>query len=116
MRDAISYQLLIDVVLPLRCTIGHLGTFEFPPGRYVYTGSAKRAGDARIARHLRPKERCRWHIDYLLDSPGVCVVDVIRSRQAECDLNRATLGELIAPGFGASDCRAGCRAHLKFQR
>ena len=83
-------------------------------GRYVYTGSAKRNVDARIARHLRHDKALHWHIDYLLTSPGVRVVEVVRSRRAECELNRAGRGRILAVGFGASDCRADCCAHLKY--
>ena len=109
----ISYQLLIEVSQPLRCTIGRLGEFDFPAGRYVYTGSARRGLEARIARHTRQKKALRWHIDYLLNAPGVGVIEVIRSRRSECALNRGVAGGIVAFGFGASDCRAGCGAHLK---
>ena len=114
MPEATSYQLLIDVAQPLRCTIGRLGEFDFPAGRYAYTGSAKRNPDARIARHLRSDKRLHWHIDYLLAAPGVRVVAVERSRRDECALNRAVRGRIVVSGFGASDCRAGCGAHLKY--
>lgn len=114
MSGETSYQLLIEVSRPLRCTIGRLGEFDFPAGRYVYSGSAKRGLDARIARHLRREKPLRWHIDYLLRAPGVRVVNVIRSRRGECALNRAVRGRVPAAGFGASDCGAGCGAHLKY--
>jgi len=55
----------------------------------------------------------RWHIDYLLTSQGVRVVEVVRSRRTECALNRASRGRILAIGFGAPDCRADCGAHLK---
>jgi Uri superfamily endonuclease len=113
MRPQITYQLQIEVTRPLRCAVGRLGTFDFPAGRYVYTGSAKRVLEARIARHLRQDKALRWHIDYLLAAPGVRVTGVVRSRRAECAENRAVRGGIPAPGFGASDCRAGCGAHLK---
>lgn len=111
-----TYQLVIEVARPLRLTIGRLGEFDFPAGRYVYTGSARRNFEARVARHLRREKTLRWHIDYLLVAPGVEVVAVKRSRRDECLLNRATKGRAVAPGFGASDCAAGCPAHLKYQR
>ena len=114
MPRQISYQLLIEVSQPLWCAIGRLGEFDFPAGRYVYTGSAKRHIDARIAHHLRQKKALRWHIDYLLAAPGVRVVDVIRSRRSECMLNRTVRGRIAVAGFGASDCSAGCGAHLKY--
>jgi len=114
MHNETSYQLRIDVSQPLRCAIGRLGEFDFPAGRYVYTGSARRNLDARIARHIRHEKALRWHIDYLLTSPGVCVVEVVRWRRGECGLNRASRGRILAVGFGASDCRADCGAHLKY--
>jgi Uri superfamily endonuclease len=109
-----TYQLLIDVPRALRIAVGRLGVFDFPRGRYAYTGSARRGLEARIARHLRREKTLRWHIDYLLAAPGVRVVQVVRSRQGECGLNRAVRGRIVVPGFGASDCEAGCGAHLKY--
>lgn len=111
--EATTYQLRIAVARKLRLCIGSLGVFDFPAGTYVYTGSARRNLEARIARHLRREKALRWHIDYLLTAPGVRVVEVLRSRRDECRWNRATRGEIPVPGFGASDCRAGCGSHLK---
>lgn len=114
MPVATSYQLCIEVPQPVRCAIGRLGVFDFPAGRYVYTGSAKRGFEARIARHLRSAKTLRWHIDYLLAAPGVRVTAVRRSRRGECALNRSGAGGILVAGFGASDCSAGCGAHLKY--
>lgn len=93
--------------------MGRLGVFSFPAGSYVYTGSARRHFEARIARHLRRDKTLRWHIDYLLTAPGVSVLAVRRTPIDECALNQATDGDLPVPGFGASDCRQGCGSHLK---
>jgi len=109
----VSYQLEIDVTRSLHLRVGCLGTVALPAGRYVYTGSARHAFEARIARHLRADKALRWHIDYLLAAPGVHIARVRRSRRAECELQQATPGRIVAPGFGASDCRAGCGSHLK---
>lgn len=94
--------------------MGRLGTFDFPAGRYVYTGSAKRYFQARIHRHLRQEKTLRWHIDYLLTAPGVTVTSVQSSSADECGLNQSTGGTVVVPGFGASDCRRGCGSHLKY--
>jgi Uri superfamily endonuclease len=110
---AISYQLIIEVKHPLCLQIGRLGEFQFPAGRYVYTGSARRNLEARIARHLVKSKKLRWHIDWLLTAPGVKVVAVRRSRLAECELRQRGGGMIVAPGFGASDCRHGCGSHLR---
>ncbi len=108
-----TYQLIVEVARALTVSVGRLGIFRFPAGTYVYTGSAKRNIEARIARHLSSAKRLHWHIDYLLAAPGVSVLRVRRSRRPECELNLATRGETPVPGFGASDCRAGCGSHLK---
>ncbi len=114
MPGLVTYQLRITLAAPCRITVGRLGTFDFPPGRYTYTGSAKRNLEARIARHLRRDKKLRWHIDYLLAAPPAQVTGVERFREAECMVNAGTGGRVVAPGFGASDCRAGCGSHLKF--
>jgi len=109
-----TYQLTIEVERPLRLRVGQLGRFEFPAGRYIYTGSARRNLEARIARHTSCAKRLRWHVDYLLCARGVNVVKVRRSRLEECALNRRAGGTIPAPGFGAGDCRTGCGSHLKY--
>jgi Uri superfamily endonuclease len=109
-----SYQLVIDLKQPVRCVVGRLGVFDFPAGRYVYTGSAKRGLEARISRHLGSRKKMRWHVDFLLGAPGATVTRVIRSRRDECLWNQASPGSVPVPGFGASDCEAGCGTHLKY--
>ena len=111
---ATAYQLTIEVAKPVQVQVGRLGTFVFPAGRYIYTGSAKRSFEARIARHLRKEKSLRWHIDYLLAASGVRVVAVKRSRQDECALNQKVRGTMVVPAFGASDCRNGCGSHLRY--
>jgi len=110
---AITYQLVIEIAKPLCIAVGALGVRDLPAGRYVYTGSAKRNPEARIARHLSRSKTLRWHIDYLLTAPGVRVVEVRRFDEPECVVNRDTAGTIPVPRFGASDCRAGCGSHLK---
>jgi Uri superfamily endonuclease len=114
MTEDITYQLSIKVRGPVRIRVGRLGTFLFPSGLYIYTGSAKRNLEARIARHLRKEKAIRWHIDWLLSAPGVKVAAVKRSSKGECALNQKISGIDIAPGFGASDCRNGCESHLRY--
>jgi len=114
MNGHTSYQLLIEVKRPVRCTVGRLGVFDFPAGRYTYTGSARRGLEARISRHLRSGKAMHWHVDFLLAARGVRITGVIRSRRDECRLNQASPGSVLVAGFGASDCKAGCGAHLKY--
>ena len=108
-----TYQLAIRIAAPVRIAVGRLGVFDFPAGDYVYTGSAKRNLEARIARHLATQKKFHWHIDYLLAAPGVSIREVRRFAAPECEINARQVGEILVPGFGASDCRAGCGSHLK---
>jgi Uri superfamily endonuclease len=100
--------------------IGRLGEVEFPAGWYLYVGSARGPGglQARLARHKRrlgPDKRAHWHVDYLREKArweGAWVR--ASSESLECEWVATLLGEpevtVVAPGFGASDCR--CRTHL----
>lgn len=115
------YHLVIRVPRAVEIGIGRLGRRRLPAGWYVYTGSARSGLRARIARHLRRRKTLHWHIDYLLAAPGARVVEVIERpgvHVGECSLNQA-IGRLggaraVVPGFGASDCRAGCPAHVYY--
>lgn len=110
-----AYRLHIRLARPVTVDVGRLGRFAFPAGRYVYTGSARRGLEARIARHLRTEgKRLRWHVDHLLHAAGCTVTGVERHAADECALNRAVGGTAPVPGFGASDCRAGCGSHLRY--
>ncbi len=107
-----TYQLHILIREPITIRVGALGPRHFPAGDYIYTGSAKRNLEARIARHLRKDKPRRWHIDYLTSHADVRVIEVARSSRAECEWHQSLRGHIVVPGFGASDCRAGCGAHL----
>lgn len=111
-----TYQLHILLDRDVRLTIGRLGSFDFPAGRYVYTGSAKRNLAARVKRHCAKVKKLRWHIDYLLASPYARVVRVDLSAEEECRLNQGTAGAIVIPRFGATDCTRGCGSHLKWLR
>ena len=110
----ISYQLIIEVTKSQNILVGQLGRFDFPVGRYVYTGSAKRSLSARVRRHLKNNKVARWHIDYLLNSDKAHVMGLNFSVQKECTLNQACDGEILIPGFGASDCKHKCSSHLRY--
>lgn len=110
---ATTYQLIIELACPVRIDIGRLGTGDFPAGTFVYTGSALRGVEARVRRHLAGARRLHWHIDFLLACRHARVTEVRVSSEPECALNQRTGGEIVLRGFGASDCRAGCGAHLK---
>lgn len=110
----VTYQLVIELESAATVSVGKLGRFHFPAGRYVYTGSARRGLEARIRRHLGQGKKRHWHIDYLLTLPEARVKEVKRSRKGECAKNQQIQGQIPVPGFGASDCERGCGSHLKY--
>lgn len=114
-QAATVYQLDIVLTADRMIAVGRLGEFLFPAGRYVYTGSARRNLDARVRRHLSRDKKQRWHVDYLLMAELAEVVGVRLFEDGECAVNQATEGVVVAPGFGASDCRSGCGSHLKYR-
>lgn len=98
-------------------TVGKLGTFEFPPGEYLYFGSALNGLEGRIRRHLRRDKQQHWHIDYLTAVASVVGVWwATGAERRECSLARAALdlegAQMLARGFGSSDCR--CQSHLAY--
>lgn len=95
--------------------VARLGTFSFPKGLYVYTGSALSSLEGRISRHLRKEKKMRWHIDYFLErAEPMGFVPIISSKREECSINSKFLerGEIVAKGFGSSDC--DCPSHLVY--
>ncbi len=114
------YVLLIEVASRVLLEIKSLGYVKLPQGRYVYVGSAKGPGGlrGRMARHFKKRKKLWWHIDYLLSEPSSKLVLAVYAETmnlSECDIVRTLLGRgAYAPimGFGSSDCRAGCPAHL----
>ena len=116
----------------IQLEVGQLGVFTFPRGEYIYVGSAFGPGGlkARMGRHIGGEiDKVHWHIDYL--SPftkvrafcylPVCTTDVGKKSLREQKLLECRWVNIIftkfnpaipAPGFGASDCFSGCKAHL----
>ena len=109
-----SYILVLDLEKDARLETGRLGTFEFPAGLYLYSGSALNGLEARIRRHLRRDKKLYWHIDYLTTvAPVVEVWWVADGVRWECRWAEAIMGQsgqVVARGFGSSDCR--CPSHL----
>jgi Uri superfamily endonuclease len=129
-REPGSYLLWLHLSKSQHLMVGKLGRFKFLSGDYVYTGSAHGPGglQARLRRHLRGSGQLHWHIDHLraiAQVPGygyqvstVYIENPLHSQPKECtwSLNLAALPEakLPVPGFGSSDCRFGCKAHLVY--
>ena len=112
-----AYQLLLHLPAPQTIRIGRLGTFDFPAGYYVYTGSAMNGLEARVARHLSNRKKFHWHVDYLLERCSVMRYAIRESStKQECELNSKMLemdgARVPVRGFGSSDCR--CAAHLVY--
>jgi Uri superfamily endonuclease len=114
-----SYLLILQLPNQAMVSVGQLGERTFPAGRYVYAGSALGPGGVagRLKRHLRPDKRTHWHIDYLTEiAPVMSVAEWYGPERREClwsqYLQRLPGVAAPVPGFGSTDCRAGCLAHL----
>lgn len=117
-EDSGFYQLVVRLQEKRIIRVGRHGLFSFPAGYYVYTGSAMRGLESRIARHLRRKKRMRWHVDYLLRYGRVIEVKRYCGDLSECKLSREIEklpgSRMVVRGFGSSDCR--CSTHLFYFR
>jgi Uri superfamily endonuclease len=120
-----SYALRLRLPTCATLQIGRLGRHEFPAGDYIYLGSALGPGGlrGRLSRHLRPGGKTHWHIDYLRKPAHLVEVCfeingplAAGEEKSECCWSQALSAleeiHIPLPGFGASDCRAGCAAHL----
>lgn len=140
-----TYALVIALKSEATIAVGKLGgrggeggenEITFPPGYYVYFGSALGGLSGRVSRHLRSEKSKRggggegsakklhWHIDYLIQFAKVVEVWYAvegeerewreRKRSLECIWCRVARGmlngQILFSGFGSSDCR--CPAHL----
>lgn len=121
-----AYILEFRLPQPVELVVGRLGRATFPAGAGFYLGSARGPGGlkARLGRHLQPGElaRLHWHIDYLHGLAQASAVAYIvlpgtaPHTPLECRWSQALAARpgasLPLHGFGASDCQAGCPAHL----
>lgn len=122
-----TYALHMHLAQPTSLSVGNLGEYNFPPGAYVYLGSAFGPGGlrARLGRHLRGVGKPHWHIDTLRAKTQLgsyhfvegASGDILQSPiPLECLWSQALANSeralIPAPRFGASDCHAGCPAHL----
>lgn len=110
-----TYALVLKLDRPSTVTVGKLGTHSFPPGYYLYIGSALGGIRSRVRRHVRGGERLHWHIDYLRRVAAVVEVWYLASpERLECRWYRAAASmdgaQVPVVGFGSSECR--CPSHL----
>lgn len=120
-----TYALILDFDKSRTIRVGQLGWFNFPPGYYVYLGSAQGSGGlrGRLSRHLRRDGKPHWHIDRLaiwtfLRGYAYVLSGVEKTcfKPMECIWSQALASiptaTIPVPKFGASDCKSGCLAHL----
>jgi Uri superfamily endonuclease len=115
-----TYVLALWLDAPRAISVGRLGRFEFPPGWYLYVGSALGPGglEARLSRHFRrlaSGKRAHWHADYVREFAAWGGAWACHSQERlECTwaeaIRRRPDASIVVRGFGASDCR--CPAHL----
>ena len=112
-----TYALVVRVMETATISIGKLGTQQFPPGYYVYLGSALGPGGlrARVGRYLHQNEssKLHWHIDYLLRRSALIEIWwTVGDNRQECSWSEilSKVGMVYPLGFGSSDCN--CDGHL----
>lgn len=110
-----TYILVLALDRAAEVAVGRLGICSFPPGYYVYVGSALGGLFARVRRHVRGGDRTHWHIDYLRRHAIVAEVwYVVSDERLECSWCRAVAAmpwaRIPVAGFGSSGC--GCVSHL----
>lgn len=108
-----TYQLFIHLKKDIEIAVGKFGKCKFEKGNYIYTGSAKKNIDSRIARHKSKDKKLHWHIDYFLNNENTQITKVKKFQTEECILNQKTKGRVVIKGFGSSDCKSKCGSHLK---
>ncbi|OGS23263.1 MAG: hypothetical protein A2252_09265 [Elusimicrobia bacterium RIFOXYA2_FULL_39_19] len=113
------YCLIITLQKMQTIKVGKSGTREFKAGNYIYTGSAMGPGglEARIGRHMKKAKKLKWHIDYLRVQAGSVLPIFAETGNGNNECRVASmLCDKFEPveGFGNSDCKNGCPAHLVF--
>ena len=110
-----NYILVMSLEKTTNQIIPKFGNVCLLPGYYFYCGSA--GLKSRITRHLNSNSKLFWHIDYikyLMDFLEVWYQ--IQSEKNECSFShffsKQENAVIAIQGFGASDCKNKCNAHL----
>jgi Uri superfamily endonuclease len=109
------YLLFIWLDQERTITIGKLMEIDFKKGLYLYVGRALQGVAGRITRHLLPKKKPFWHIDYLMQYGKALGVILVASgdKMDECKVAKSLMRRFRSIlHFGSSDCQ--CRSHLFF--
>ena len=106
------YVLLFELGVGQNVAIGALGELRYPAAWYGYVGSAMGGLSRRVVRYLRPVERPRWHVDYLLPyGQDPMLIAAESEERIECLVAAHLMERLpVVRRFGSSDCR--CEGHL----
>jgi Uri superfamily endonuclease len=109
-----SYLLLIKLDHGNNILIGKKRKIFFEDGFYVYVGSALNGILQRVKRHLNPKKKMHWHIDYFLQHARIQSIYYKQSNsREECEIAGKLEKKLKSvTNFGCSDCN--CKSHLFF--
>lgn len=118
-NSAGNYVLVLQLPQAVRVKVGAFGIHDYPAGLYCYCGSAHGPGGlrARLRRHADKNTGIFWHIDYLKQNTELIQVWwQVDRKNLECTISQRLAGQegvfIPAAGFGTSDCRSGCQAHL----
>jgi sugar fermentation stimulation protein A len=112
-KDRGSYLLILKLGVRETIPIGKMGNIVFPPGYYIYVGSAMANLTARIERHRRLRKNHHWHIDYLRQEAEFETALPFRaSVSLECPMAGAMgkISDWTIPFLGSTDC--SCPTHL----
>ncbi len=112
-EDRGSYLVILRLSEGRQITVGKMGNIFFPPGYYIYVGSAMANLTARVERHRRLRKNLHWHIDYLRQAAQFETALPVRSSvPLECPMAEAmsVIADWTIPGFGSSDC--SCPTHF----
>ena len=112
-----TYALVLALDKETAITVGKLASFSFPPGYYLYVGSAQGGLTSRVRRHIRGGKKLHWHIDYLRQEAKVVEVwYLVSDERLECRWYQAAAAmpqaQVPLAGFGSSGC--GCHSHLLY--
>ena len=100
-----TYILFIENKKHLSLSIGRGLFCNFPPGIYIYIGSARKNIEKRILRHFSKNKKLFWHIDYFLIHTHIINVFIGSLKEKELVsslINNINL-EIPCKGFGSSD-------------
>ena len=114
-----SYALWLRLSCAMELQIGRFGQCQFPAGNYLYLGSARGSGGlrARLNHHFNIAAHPHWHVDYLRKHAEIRgAFFAVVEKPLECIWSQALAQQkgfsVPVSGFGASDCRSTCPAHL----